>query len=101
VLPNCDDGLSKDLWLKSGWRKQRVARELLFDCVFDPNENRNLVDDPAYATNLADMRSRLDAWMKRTSDPLLEGPVGAPAGAVVNDPDGTSPKETPRPATRG
>ena len=101
VLPNCDDGLSKDLWLKTGWRKQRVPRELLFDCVFDPNETRNLADDPAYATTLADMRSRLDAWMKRTSDPLLDGPVSAPAGAVVNDPGGTSPKETPRPATRG
>ena len=101
VLPNCDDGLSKDLWLKSGWRKQSVVRELLFDCIFDPNETRNLADDPAYATTLADMRSRLDAWMKRTTDPLLDGPVSAPAGAVVNDPDGTSPKETPRPAAHG
>jgi hypothetical protein len=31
--------------------------------------------------------------MHRTNDPLLNGPVKAPDGAVVNDPDGTSPRE--------
>jgi len=75
-----------------------VAREQLYDVVFDPNETRNLVRDPAYAKPLADMRARLDAWMKRTADPLLQGPVKAPAGAVVNDPDGISPNEPTIPA---
>lgn len=98
VLPNCDDGPSKDVWLKNGWRNAAVPRELLFDSVFDPNESRNLVDDPSYATDLQDMRGRLNAWMQRTSDPLLQGPVKAPSGALVNDPDGTSPKEPVVPA---
>jgi N-sulfoglucosamine sulfohydrolase len=93
VLPNCDDGLSKSAWLKNGWRDQLVPREMLFDTVFDPEEGRNLVGDPAYSVALTDMRSRLDAWMKKTDDPLLHGPVKAPVGAVVNDPDGTSPQE--------
>ena len=31
-------------------------------------------------------------------DPLLHGPVKAPAGAIVNDPDGISPREKTRPA---
>ena len=45
------------------------------------------------------MRARLDAWMQRTDDPLLDGePVPAPAGAVMNDPDGVSPREQPIPA---
>jgi hypothetical protein len=98
VLPNCDDSPSKDLWLQNGWKEHVVPREQLFDTVFDPNETRNLAGDPAYAKPLADMRSRLDAWMKRTNDPLLRGPVKAPAGAVVNDPDGISPKEPVKPA---
>jgi N-sulfoglucosamine sulfohydrolase len=98
VLPNCDDSPSKDVWLKSGWKDQTVAREQLYDVVFDPNETRNLAGDPAYGKPLAEMRARLDAWMKRTADPLLEGPVKAPAGAVVNDPDGISPKEPTIPA---
>jgi hypothetical protein len=33
--------------------------------------------------------------MHRTSDPLLNGPVPAPHGAQINNPDGVSPKETP------
>jgi hypothetical protein len=66
--------------------------------LFDPNEIRNVVNDPAYAPALADMRKRLDSWMQRSNDPLLDGPVKLPAGAVVNDPDGTSPREPTRPA---
>ena len=98
VLPNCDDSLSKDVWLRSGWRDHIVPRELLFDLIFDPNETRNLVSDPSCPKTLAEMRDRLDSWMKRTGDPLLRGPVKAPAGAMVNDPDGTSPQEKVRPA---
>jgi arylsulfatase A-like enzyme len=96
VLPNCDDGLSKDVWLNNGWRTHIVPEEQLYDTVFDPNETRNLVNDPAAAAVLSEMRGRLDAWMKRTDDPLLNGPVKAPAGAQVNDPNGISPKEPVR-----
>jgi hypothetical protein len=31
--------------------------------------------------------------MRETYDPLLKGPVPAPHGAEVNDPDGLSPQE--------
>jgi arylsulfatase A-like enzyme len=99
VLPNCDDSPSKDLWLKNGWREAVVPRELLFDSLFDPNESRNLVNDPAYTAILREMRQRLDSWMQRTDDPLLRGAVKAPRGAVVNDPNGTSPQEPVIPAS--
>jgi N-sulfoglucosamine sulfohydrolase len=92
-LPNCDDGLSKSVWLEQGWRGQPVAKEELFDLLFDPAEHRNLVAEPAQRGVLTEMRGRLDSWMKRTADPLLHGPVKTPPGAVVNDPEGTSPKE--------
>ncbi len=96
VLPNCDDGLSKDVWLKAGWKAREVPREELYDTLFDPNETRNLAGEKAYANDLARMRERLDGWMRRTDDPLLRGPVKAPAGARINDADGISPKEEPR-----
>jgi arylsulfatase A-like enzyme len=95
VLPNCDDGLSKDVWLEYGWKNQVLPKESLHDLVFDPNEHNNLVTDPGSQTILAEMRGRLDRWMQRTNDPLLKGPVAAPHGAHVNNPDGVSPKETP------
>jgi len=94
-LPNCDDGHSKTLWLENGWPDRPVAAEQLYDLVFDPNEVRNVSDEPAHRGVLKQMRERLDRWMRATNDPLLRGPVKAPAEAVVNDPDGTSPRERP------
>jgi arylsulfatase A-like enzyme len=93
VLPNCDDGLSKSLWLEYGWKQKTVAEEALYDLVFDPTEHLNLVSDPAYESVLTDMRDRLAKWMQRTNDPLLKGPVPAPHGSEVNSVDGISPKE--------
>ena len=99
VLPNCDDSPSKDVWLEHGWRERPVAPEQLHDLAFDPNESHNLAGDPATAAVLDEMRGRLDRWMRATDDPLLRGPVPAPPGARVNDPDGLSPSEPPQPAS--
>jgi hypothetical protein len=33
--------------------------------------------------------------MEETDDPLLDGPVTAPEGVELNDPDGISPEERP------
>ena len=95
-LPNCDDSPSKTLWLDHGWRDRMVDSEQLYDLVFDPNETRNVTADPSARGALEDMRGRLDRWMRATKDPLLAGPVKAPKGATANDPDGVSPRETPK-----
>lgn len=95
VLPNCDDGLSKSLWLEYGWKNMLLPAESLYDLIFDPNEHNNLAADQASKAILTEMRGRLDRWMRRTSDPLLDGPVPAPHGAQVNNPDGVSPREKP------
>jgi arylsulfatase A-like enzyme len=97
TLPNCDDSMSKDLWLAGGWAQRFVAQEQLYDLLFDPNEANNLVADPAYQESLLAMRRRLDEWMATTADPLLDGePVPTPPGTVINDPDGVSPRDVPQ-----
>jgi hypothetical protein len=96
VRPNCDDSLSKDVWLDSGWSSRAPETERLYDLVFDPNETHNLAGDPAMTETAAEMRGRLDRWMVATDDPLLHGPVPAPSGSKVNDPDGLSPQEPTR-----
>jgi N-sulfoglucosamine sulfohydrolase len=97
VLPNCDDSPSKDVWLEHGWRDRATGEEQFYDCVFDPNEANNVAGRPEARSVLDEMRGRLDAWMRRTDDPLLAGPVPAPSGAEVNDPDDLSPND---PVTR-
>lgn len=93
VLPNTDDGPSKELLIRNGWAQREIAKEQLYDLVFDPNEANNLLDDPAYAEPLADLRTRLRAWMQDTNDPLLAGHVDPPPGVEINLPDQRSASE--------
>lgn len=45
----------------------------LYDLVQDPEEYRNLADDPRFAGMIADMRARLSQWFQRYVDPALDG----------------------------
>jgi N-sulfoglucosamine sulfohydrolase len=85
ILANCDDSETKGLLVEAGWGEQLVPEERLYDLVLDPQEGRNLADDLGQAEVLAGMRARLDAWMRETDDPLLEGPVPPPPGSAINE----------------
>ena len=101
VLPNCDDSLSKTLWMDSGWRDMPPLEEALYDLVFDPIEVNNLAGNREHADTLDEMRGRLARWMRETDDPILAGPIPAPEEARVNDPDGLSPGEPVQPVRSG
>jgi arylsulfatase A-like enzyme len=75
VLSNCDDSAGKSQLVKEGWANTEPDIEQLYDLLFDPQESNNLVRFSAYRTILDEMRGRLQAWMERTNDPLLQGPV--------------------------
>ena len=96
VLPNTDDGPSKDLLLRNGWAAHHIPREQLYDLVFDPNEAMNLAGNPEHADVLQHMRTRLHAWMVETEDPLLAGHVDPPSGVEINQPDQLSASEQRR-----
>ncbi|MFO8009023.1 MAG: sulfatase, partial [Candidatus Brocadiia bacterium] len=98
VLPNCDDSPTKELWLENGWADREPPVEALYDLIFDPHEAHNLAGDAEHEGVLAEMRARLDTWMRETDDPLLEGSVPAPEGARVNDPDDMSANDPVEPA---
>jgi N-sulfoglucosamine sulfohydrolase len=49
----------------------RVVEEL-YDVEHDPDCLKNLIDDPAYASQRDQLRQQLEAWMVKTSDPMLE-----------------------------
>ncbi|MEO1236937.1 MAG: sulfatase [Planctomycetota bacterium] len=89
VLPNCDDSVSRNVLLERGWADRPQTEEQLYDLTFDPNEARNVVDDPAYADAADEMRRRLEGWMRDTDDPALAGRVELP-GFMVNPVDAES-----------
>lgn len=86
VLCNVDDGLSKDLWVRSGWGDVVLPDEELYDLVFDPGECANLAGREETHEVLKEMRRRLHDWMQAGDDPLLGGHIPAPPGAELNDP---------------
>mgnify|MGYP000088418032 CR=1 FL=1 len=100
VLPNCDDSPSKEEMLRQGWAQSVIPAERLFDLAFDPCQTANIAGSPAHSAVLADMRNRLERWMKDTDDPLLAGGIDPWPGMVVNPPDGSSPQEPCVPAER-
>jgi N-sulfoglucosamine sulfohydrolase len=93
ILCNCDDSASKELWVKHGWGERIVPEEQLYDLLFDPQEGDNLVGDPSRRAVLAEMRERLERWMRETEDPLLDGPVAPPEGAMINAQNQLSPED--------
>jgi arylsulfatase A-like enzyme len=99
VLANCDDSESKNVLVAVGWGDQVVPEEQLYDLVLDPGEGHNLAAEAAGAEVLADLRARLEAWMRETEDPLLEGPVAPPPGAIVNEQWQVSPDDPVRVVT--
>jgi arylsulfatase A-like enzyme len=48
----------------------------LYDLSADPWEMHNLIDDPAAAPALADMRARMAKWMRDVGDPMVDWNVG-------------------------
>jgi arylsulfatase A-like enzyme len=90
VLPNCDNGESKQQLLERDWPQRPQAEEALYDLTFDPNEAHNLIDDPRYADTLDDLRGRLEAWRRETNDPWLDGEPDC-SHMIVNPEDGLHP----------
>lgn len=88
VRPNIDDSLTKTTYLESGGFERPVAQEQLYDLMLDPMERYNVATDPRYADALADMRQRLERFMRDTSDPLAQGVehLPWPEQAILNDP---------------
>ena len=50
---------------------KRPAEEL-YDLHSDPNQLTNVVNQPAYADALKQLRARVDEWMKQTHDPRID-----------------------------
>ena len=49
----------------------RRPAEEFYDLAADPNELKNVADDPKHAETLKNLRSKLAAWRKATNDPWL------------------------------
>jgi arylsulfatase A-like enzyme len=95
VLPNCDDGESRQYLFDHGWDQQPLAPEQLYHNILDPVQGTNRFDDASVTPVRRDLRHRLEQWMAATGDPLLNGDVPPPPGVLINDPASRSFHEDP------
>jgi len=89
---NVDDSAGKDFLYRHGYFSEEVAVEELYDLALDPTESRNLSSDPEYRGVKSELDAQLRCWMESTGDPLLNGWIQAPPGALLNKPDAYSPE---------
>jgi arylsulfatase A-like enzyme len=83
IPANTDDGEAKQALVEDLIERGR-PREALYDRRLDPNERDDLADVAEYSDVRENLATRLDAWMRETDDPLLDGPVPKPDGARVD-----------------
>lgn len=79
--------------VESHFSKPKPAEEL-YDLSSDPDELNNLSDDPKFSKLRDELQNRLQDFLEKTRDPILEGPVANKAGAAddpqwVEDEDGS------------
>ena len=95
TLSNVDRSRSKDFFVEAGWHTIPLASEELYDLYVDPEERCNRIADSSLSGITNDLRGRLQRWMEKTNDPLLDGPLVPPKGVLLNSPEGASPSEPP------
>lgn len=81
---NVDGSPTKDFYEAHGLADVTKDAEALYDLYYDTFETNDVAGDERYASVLADMRTRLRAFMERTHDPLLKGPIAIKPTWKVN-----------------
>jgi arylsulfatase A-like enzyme len=75
---NADRGEAYEVLEAAGCGDVPMPEEQLFDLYRDPQELVNLVDDPAHAGTVAQLRESLDQHLAKTQDPALQDAIPAP-----------------------
>lgn len=74
-LSNTDNSKSKNFYLENDLDKIKKPKEALYDLIYDIGETNNLIDNICYKEVLNDFRERLNSFMIKTNDPLLNGRI--------------------------
>ncbi|MDF3129730.1 sulfatase [Kiritimatiellaeota bacterium B1221] len=81
-FPRSDAGLADTALTAEGWGEEFAAKVRLFDRLFDPYECNNLAGGASHVKIEAELKDRLHQHLKESRDPIVTGPLPAPAGAT-------------------
>lgn len=92
---NCDDSITKTLFIDSGWHTTKPDNEALYDLLLDPMEKNNLIGLEPFNNVYHELKTKLQDWMLNKRDPLIFGYLNPPRGTKVNPVYHISPMELP------
>ncbi|MGL1891284.1 MAG: sulfatase [Spirochaetaceae bacterium] len=87
-----DGGRSDQFFKEHGGGDLHRNEEMLFDLYLDPVERNNLIEVPSYKSVYNKMKQDLETWMAGTNDPLLDGDILSPQGAIIGKPEKLNPR---------
>ncbi|MDD2592628.1 MAG: sulfatase [Erysipelotrichaceae bacterium] len=70
-LSNIDNSRPKDFLLEHDLRKIIKPKEALYDMLYDPLENNNIIDQDQYHAELVKLKKYMNDVQLKTNDPLL------------------------------
>lgn len=72
---NIDHSPVKEFYAENDLETITKEPECLYDLYYDVYEQHNLAQSPSHQKEVALMREKLQEFMERTNDPLLNGPI--------------------------
>ena len=70
-LSNIDNSRPKDFLLEHDLREIVKPKEALYDTLYDPLENNNIIDQDQYHAELTKLKNYMNDVQTKTNDPLL------------------------------
>ena len=64
-----------------------ILQEKLYDLILDPNERNNIANDSSMCETLKELQDRLNHWMEKTDDPILQGSLPIPLDSIALNPE--------------
>ncbi len=83
-LSNIDEAKPKEYLLENGLQNLTKDMEAFYDCLYDPSEKNNLIDNKSYQPIINDLKERLQAHLLSTNDPILNGEIEVKPNYKVN-----------------
>lgn len=81
---NIDNSDVKEFYRENGLELQTKDLEALYDLYYDPAEKNNVIGKKVYKETTEMLRQKLQNFMERTDDPLINGPIPIKDGWRVN-----------------
>lgn len=85
-LSNIDTSITKDWYIDHGLKERQKEMEGFYDLYYDVDEKNNLINSKQHQEIIKTHKQKLQEFMEKTNDPLLQGKIKIKDSWKVNKP---------------